>query len=200
MERLWLERPWLETMTFLPMTFLYWNLVKLGLATISEGPAKVVLLVHPSNSCQVCKCLTGAWLPTAVRERVTHLQIVRQIRMLSTWKNPEGGLFLYILEGRRVAHPHNLTKSMAEVLRRWNAHSPSRGSMGGPTSTQYYTTGQKYESSIPTFQNPMGLERWLITCHNNSQRKLSQPCSPPRAKVGRLSISVVAERALANIL
>ena len=49
-----------------------------------------------------------------------------------------------------MAHPYNLTKSMAEVLRRWNAHSPSRGSMGGPTTTQYYTTGQKYESSIDT--------------------------------------------------
>lgn len=89
---------------------------------------------------------------------------------------------------------------MAEVLR--SAHSPSRGTMDGPTTTQQYIDKDKNTNHQypPSKTQGMGLERWLVTTHNNSQQKLSQPCSPPRAKVGRLSISVVAERALANIL
>lgn len=47
----------------LPLLFFVLEFCQAGFGNLfGRPPTEVVLLVHPSNSCQVCKCLTGAWL------------------------------------------------------------------------------------------------------------------------------------------
>ena len=112
----------------LPLLFFVLEFCQAGFGNLFGRP--------PPKSCCYCIQATAAkfasaWLEPgcfqpAVRERVTHV---------INLENPQGGLFLH-LERHQTTSVYII--SMAEVLR--SPHSPSRGTMGGPTATQHIRT------------------------------------------------------------
>ena len=178
------SEPWLET----PIAFFCTGILSSWLwQPLRKAPTEVVLLLHPSNSCQVCKCLTGAWLfPTRRpwKGNPCHQPGKSSRRSISPFGKASNDIRIYHIDGGSAP------ESTLPLPRHY----------GWPNCYTTHKDKNTNHQYPPSKTQGMGLERWLVTTHNNSQQKLSQPCFPPRAKVGQLSISVVAERALANIL